>query len=394
MNGQPHSNVVIGYVKAYGLAQLLFWSAFYYLLPALSAQITLETNWPVLHISTTYTLAFLLWAVCAPLVGYWIDAGHGRGVMRGGAIAGIALMIAISQTSNKMVFSALVIALGACMAATLYDPCFAIMMRRLKKAGPNAVASVTLVAGFATSLTFPLVFALDTVISWQSIVLAFAVLAAIGVMLLPAEFEAKFEMTQAEQHNPSTIALGKGPSLIAVSFGFVMMGHVILLFLLPVALSRVGNNTNIALLALAILGPAQIAGRIAWLYCGAAFSLQNCAMAMFACLCLPSILLLLFGATTGVVYIALIIQGACYGVHTILRPSLAQRYLPAPHLGRGLGTIAMIGLLMMAIGPAIGGFVWTAAGLNGLMAVVLALNILALLLGALLRTVAPMEAAH
>ena len=57
MTQQDHSNVVTGYVGSHGFTQLLFWSAFYYLLPALSAQIALETHWPVLHISTTYTLA-------------------------------------------------------------------------------------------------------------------------------------------------------------------------------------------------------------------------------------------------------------------------------------------------------------------------------------------------
>ena len=389
MSDQHHSNVVIGYVKAHGFAQLLFWSAFYYLLPALSAQIALEADWPVLHISTTYTLAFLLWAICAPVVGYWIDTGHGRKVMRGGAITGIILMIAISQAPNKMIFSALVIPLGACMAATLYDPCFAVMIRRLKHAGPNAVASVTLIAGFATLLTFPLVFALGAMMTWQNTILTFAALAVIGVVLLPAEIK----VAPTARDHSGTIAFGKGPTLIAGSFGLVMMGHAVLLFLLPVALSQASNNANISLLALAILGPAQIAGRIAWQYYGSTFTQQNCALVMFVCLCLPSTLLLLFGVTTSIVYIALIVQGACYGVHTILRPSLAQSYLQPAYLGRGLGTIAMVGLLMMAIGPAVGGIVWTAAGLNGLMTVVLLLNISAFLLGALLRRTVPTEAA-
>ncbi len=383
-HSQP-SNVVIGYVGAHGLAQLLFWSAFYYLLPALSAQIAFETGWPVLHISTTYTLAFLLWAVCAPMVGFWIDAGHGAKVIRSGAIAGIVLMIGLSQTSSKMMFSFLVILLGACMAATLYDPCFALMMRRLKHAGANAVATVTLIAGFATLLTFPLVFALASVVTWQYAVLAFAVLAGIGVFLLPAEMET----APGARHQHTKMPSGKGPTLIALSFGLVMMGHAIMLFLLPVALARSHNDSNVALLALAILGPAQIAGRIAWKYYGVSFRPQNFAIVMFACLCLPATLLLVFGTTPFVVYAALVIQGACYGVHTILRPDLAQRYLQPSHLGRGLGAIAMVGLLMMAIGPAVGGVIWTVAGMSGLMSAILILNISALLLGVILRGTVP-----
>jgi MFS family permease len=387
-HSQP-GNVVISYVGAHGLAQLLFWSSFYYLLPALSAQIAAETGWPVLHISTTYTLAFLAWALCAPVVGYWIDAGHGARVIRIGAISGIVLLIGLSQISDRVTFSVLVILLGACMAATLYDPCFAVMMRRLKHAGTNAVASVTLIAGFATLVTFPLVFGLSSQMSWQHIVLIFAALATIGVVIMPADVET----LPGTRRGPTRMPREKGPVLIALSFGLVMMGHAILLFLLPVALIHSQTDADATVLALAILGPAQIVGRLAWRYYGAGFSPQNCAIVMFVCLCLPASLLLTLGAQTGVVYAALFVQGACYGVHTILRPSLAQRFFQPAHLGRGLGTIAMVGLLMMAVGPAVGGLVWTFAGMSGLMGAILALNFAALLLGLILRRTEPREVA-
>jgi len=386
---QPdHSTDITRYVRAHGVAQLLFWSGFYYLLPALSAQIAEQTGWPILHISTTYTLAFIVWALSAPFVGALVDAGHGARVMRGGAVGGIILLIALSFTTDRMIFSGLVIALGVCMAATLYEPCFAVMMRRLHSAGSHAVAGVTLIAGFATLLTFPLVIGLSTVFDWQNIVLCFAALASLGIMALPYEAP----IAPVAPREAKKLPMERGPVLIAVSFGLVMMGHAILLFLLPVALARSQSDAQAATLALAILGPAQIAGRTAWKYYGAAFSLQNCAVVMFICLCLPATLLLATGGAPWAVYAALIVQGACYGVHTILRPSLAQRYLSPAHMGRGLGAIAMIGLLMMAFGPAVGGLVWTAGGLSGLMAAVLGLNIVALILGVLLRATPPKEA--
>jgi predicted MFS family arabinose efflux permease len=186
--------------------------------------------------------------------------------------------------------------------------------------------------------------------------------------------------------------LDRGPILIALSFGLVMMGHSILVFLLPVALTDVGNNTNAALLALAILGPAQIAGRTAWRYFGTAVRPQDCALIMFCCLCLPAIILLSIGTAPFAIYTALIIQGACYGIHTILRPNLAQCYVAPSQLGRGLGLIAMVGLLMMAVGPAVGGLIWTFTGISGLLCSLLLLNGLALVLGLILRGETLMEA--
>lgn len=382
-----HSKSVTSYVRTHGIAQLFFWSAFYYLLPALSAQIVLQTGWPVLHVSTTFTLAFLVWALCAPQVGSWIDAGHGGRVIRSGALVGIVLMAGLSQTTDKMIFSFLVILLGACMSATLYEPCFAVMMRRLRQGGTHAVATVTLIAGFATLLTFPLVFGLSAQLAWQDIVLVFALLAGIGVLVLPREIETASYIKEKHMKFP----LETGPVLIALAFGLVMMVHAILLFLLPIALTDAQGDTHVALLAIAILGPAQIAGRLAWKYYGAGFRPQDCAVVMFACLCLPASLLLLFGTTSIVVYTALVVQGACYGVHTILRPGLAQRYLTRAYLGRGMGAIAMVGLLMMATGPALGGAIWTVAGLNGLMGALMVLNLAALFLGLMLRRTTPQE---
>lgn len=382
-----HDSDVVRYVGAHGVAQLLLWSGFYYVLPALSAQIATETGWPILHISTTYTGAFFVWAICAPVVGALIDRGQGAKVMRIGAIIGIALMFGLSVTSSAAVFSLLVVLLGVCMAATLYDPCFAMMMLRLKPNGAHAVATVTLIAGFATLLTFPLVIGLSAFMDWQQIIQIFAVLATIGMMVMPFEAETLVQRPKLRSKMP----LEKGPVLIALSFGLVMMGHAILLFLLPMALVSAGGQTHGALLALAILGPAQIAGRTAWKYYGAALRPQNSAVVMFICLCFPALILLLIGTTPFALYSALIIQGACYGVHTILRPNLAQCYVLPSQLGRGLGAIAMVGLMMMAIGPAVGGLVWTIAGISGVMIAILLLNGLALLLGVILRSTATKE---
>ena len=314
-------------------------------------------------------------------MGWLIDTGFGARVMRMGSILGAALLVALPQTSDPWMFSVVVIALGACMAATLYDPCFALVMRQLGGEGASAVATVTLIAGFATLLTFPLVFALSLTMGWQQIVLVFAGLAAVGAAIIPAQREA----SPASSTRQSKMHLERGPALIAVAFGIVMMGHAILLFLLPVVLSRTQSNTNAGMLALAILGPAQIAGRLAWKAFGSETSQQNFVLILFACFCVPAPLLLVFGPTHWALYAALIIQGACYGVHTILRPGLAQLYLRRIHLGQGLGTIAMVGVLLMAIGPAIGGFVWTYAGMSGLMLTILSLNVIAFVLGIFLR---------
>lgn len=356
-------------------------------MPAISAQIAAETDWPVLHISVSFTSAFLVWALFAPVVGMCIDRGWGGAVMLFGGIAGTLTLFFLSTVTDRWVFSASLLVLGMCMAATLYDPCFALMMRKLETRGAEATATVTLIAGLATLLTFPLVMALSNVMEWREIVLVFAMLAIVAVCLLP-----KQDRTAARietHHAPLQFSIEKGPVLIAMAFGLIMMGHAILLFLLPMVLAQGGGAGKMGIIAVAILGPSQVAGRLAWKAYGARCAPQACALLLFVVFCVPPILLLLSDQGTGMVYAALIVQGACFGMHTIMRPLLAQLYLPIEHLGRGLGAIATVGIVMMALGPALGGLVWSIAGFVGLMSCVFALNVSALFLIFILFQLSP-----
>ena len=345
-------------------------------MPAISASIVAETAWPVLHISISLTLAFLVWAMLAPVVGALIDRGWGGAVMLYGGIAGALTLVFLSTVTDRWVFSGALLVLGICMAATLYDPCFALMMRRLEAGGLEATATVTLIAGLATLVTFPLVMALSGAMAWGEIVLVFAALAAGAVLLLP-----KQDRSAAKTETRSITSgfkITRGPVLIAFAFGLSMMGHAILLFLLPIVLAQESGSDKMRILAVAILGPAQIVGRLAWKGYAGRFEPQQCALLLFVLFCIPPVLLFVSDLGTGLVYGALIVQGACYGVHTIMRPVLAQHHLPAQHFGRGLGGIATVGIVMMALGPALGGWVWSSAGFAGMMVCVFVLNTVAL----------------
>ena len=356
-------------------------------MPAISAQVAAETAWPVLHISLSFTVAFLVWAMIAPVVGMCIDHGWGGAVMFGGGIAGAFTLLFLSTVTDRWIFSGALLVLGMCMAATLYDPCFALMMRRLEARGVEATATVTLIAGLATLLTFPLVMVLSDVMAWREIILVFAVLAVFAVLLLPKQDRSGARIETG--HASLRFKIEKEPALIAVAFGLIMMGHAILLFLLPMVLAQGGGAGKTGIMAVAILGPAQIAGRLAWKAYGSRYTPQVCALILFVVFCVPPVLLLVSDQGTSMVYAALIVQGACFGVHTIMRPVLAQLYLPAEHLGRGMGAIATVGILLMALGPAVGGLVWSNAGFVGLMSSVFALDVFALCLIFVLLQLSP-----
>lgn len=361
------------FVARHGAAQLLFWSGLYYLFPAVLAAIAADTGWPAAHLAYVFTAAFLVWAALSPLVGRQIDYGRGEMVMTVAGVSGAGILVMLSLTESFTVFAAGMIGLGAAMAATLYDPCFALMLRRFGQAAGRRVAAVTLIAGMATLLTFPLVAVLLTHLSWRSVLVLFAAGVVLAVFLIPRGGVVAV-VVSSHPATDTTRALSGAVLLIGVSFAAIMFSHAALLFTLPSALQSVPNFEMSAILLPAVLGPSQIAGRLAWNAVSRYLPAERAAGGLFLFMLVPPLLLIVGPPTTTLVLFVLGLQGAGYGVHTILRPMLAARFVPVQRLGRELGRIAMIGLILMAIAPAAAGFVSSSAGLSALLWLLVLVN--------------------
>ncbi|MSU91216.1 MFS transporter [Rhodobacteraceae bacterium 2CG4] len=369
-----------GFVARHALAQLLLWSAFYYLLPAILPRLLAETGWSAVTVSAAMTAGFVLWALLSPLAGHVVDRGRAAQAMRLAGVLGAGLLLAAALAQDMRVAGAALVLLGGPMAMTLYDPCFSVMIRRYGAGARGAITAVTLVAGFATLLTFPLVAVLDAAgAGWRGTMILFAAAALLGVALLPREAAAA-RRTAQPQPQPPVAGTGRAVAL-GTAFALIMFGHALLLFQLPVQLMR-ATGEDAALLLPMVLGPAQIAGRLAWEAARSRLRLERAAPGLFALMLLPPVLLLLVDGLAAALA-ALVIQGAGYGVHTILRPLLAAHWLPAAGFARRLGVIAMIGLLMMAVAPLAGAWIAAGYGFGGLLGLVLLADLagLTLLLG-------------
>ncbi len=362
------------FVERHALAQLLFWSAFYYLFPAASAAIAADTGWSQPRIALAFTASFLVWSALSPLVGRMVDDGRGATVMTAAGVAGAAVLVVLSFAPTFSVFVIAMLALGAVMAATLYDPCFAIVLRKYgTRAGPE-VTKITLIAGFATLVTFGATARLLELGSWRTAFLFFAAAALVATVMLPRD-QAASALILAP-HRPEAAPALASRKVATIGFGFatVMFSHAALLFTLPIAFQGVHGLALAAALP-ALLGPSQIAGRLAWSALASRVPLEIAARVLFVVMLAPPLILIGFEPTIGLVLFVVVLQGAGFGIHTVLRPILAAKLLPSDCLGRDLGRIAMIGLVMMAIAPAMAGLVRAWAGLPALLGLLVMMNL-------------------
>jgi predicted MFS family arabinose efflux permease len=354
------------YVLSHAVAQLLFWSGLYYLFPALMPRIAERTGWSDIGLSAALTIGFLAWAGLSPLAGLCIDRGHGAPLMKGAGIAGAALLMVLATTGTETVAYACLVLLGIPMAMTLYDPCFALILRRFGSpaVAGRAINTVTLVAGFSTFLTFPATAALlASGADWRQVTVMFAFGVLAAAIIVPSRKSGQ-EKRESGRGLPGVWA---GPRLIVLgtAFALVIMAHTVLLFQVPALLGKTWPGETARLLPM-VLGPAQVAGRLLWGRIQTWIPLGTSAIWLFALLLVPPMLLWLGKASPEIVLLALVLQGAGYGIQTILRPMLVAAWLPG-NIGGKLGTVAMIGLVLMGLGPLAGS---TASQLGGFGAVI------------------------
>src|SRR6476660_5899378 len=110
--------------------------------------------WTVAWIVSLGQLAAGLTAI--PL-GVALHRGFAPAVMGGGAFATGALLVAWASVRTLPAFYLIWILLGCTMAATLYDAAFAVVTRLFGDDYRRGIALVTLVGGFASTVSLPLI---------------------------------------------------------------------------------------------------------------------------------------------------------------------------------------------------------------------------------------------
>ncbi|MFU0503828.1 MFS transporter [Pseudaminobacter sp. NGMCC 1.201702] len=119
------------FISALGAAQICSWGTLFYGFPLIAEAMRTDLGWSKPELYGAATLGMFLAGLAAYPVGSAIDRGHGRALMSlASAIAGV-LLVAWSQVSSLTAFYAVMAILGCMQAATLYEPAFAVIARRV-----------------------------------------------------------------------------------------------------------------------------------------------------------------------------------------------------------------------------------------------------------------------
>jgi len=349
------------------MAETLFWAATFYVFHPLLPRFEAHFGWHKTEITGAFTLALLSSAFFAPLVGGAIDRGFGRLAMGIGGITASASLLALSFVDTLWQFYLLWFVIGVCHSAILYEPCFAILTKLFAHDARRAITVVTLVAGLAGSIAFPLAYLLSERIGWQRSLWVFALIAviatAIAVSCLPAAPKKVASATAPPDNDTADSSLERAVRsgifwCLALAFSMMALNHGALLpHLLPLLAER-GITAAHAVFAAALIGPMQVVGRILMIMIQRRASTPMITLLSFLMIAMASIALLFAGSEFHLVLLFVVLQGAGYGVTSITRPALTAEYLGRKGFGKISGAIAVPFITAFALGPTFGSWVW------------------------------------
>ena len=306
-----------------------------------------SANW----VFAAFSAALVLSALLGPRIGRQIDLVGGRSVLSMSNVvlaAGLALL-GFSTSIPVMTLAWLLLGIG--MGAGLYDAAFAALGRIYGNEARRSITGITLIAGFASTVGWPLsALGLET-IGWRNTCFAWAaahILIGLPInwLMLPAVTGAKAAVAAAVKPH---IPIDRTMILLAFVFAAAWTVTGAMAAHLPRIMEAAGATSGQAVFAGALIGPAQVAARIFEASFLSRF--HPLLSTKLACVTHPIGAAILGLAGGGAASVFAIFHGAGNGILAIARGTLPLAIFGPQNYGYRLGIIGAPARMAQAAAP-------------------------------------------
>jgi predicted MFS family arabinose efflux permease len=364
-------------VTALGLAQTLAWASSYYLPAILARPMAQELGLPASGIYAYFSAALLMTALLGPWVGRVIDRSGGRGVLALSNLVFAAGLGILSLAQGPLGLGLGWGLLGIGMAMGLYDAAFATLAGLYGALAKGPITGVTLFAGFASTVGWPLTTWMDAELGWRGACLGWAVLHLLIGLPLNRLLVPRAPPPAPKAAGDTAAAEAPPHAMWVLGFVFAATGMITSAIGAhqPALLALTGASPELALLAASMTGPAQVAAR--FLQFSVLRQLHPLWMARLACLlqAAGTLVLLLVGGPSAVVFAMM--YGGGNGLHTIAKGTLPLAVFGPAGYGARQGILSAPARLLQAGAPLAFGLLLESQG-AGAMWVILGLCLAAL----------------
>ena len=353
-------------VSALGTSLTVSWASSYYIPAVLAVPMAEDFGLSPVWVFGAFSMAMVVSALVGPWAGARIDDSGGRGVLMLSNLvfaAGLGTL-AVAPSPAILFLGWAIIGLG--MGIGLYEAGFATLAGIYGSDARGPITGITLIAGFASTVGWPLSGLMLATWGWREACLGWALIHLCLALplnaLLPRGTMTSLnpEVKREDGPPPSRLALG----LLAFVFAVTWFNSTAMAAHLPGLLQAAGASTAMAIAAGALIGPAQVAARLLEFGLLRRFHPLVSAQVAAASHPLAAACLLIFGGPAA--YVFALLHGAGNGVLTIAKGALPLALFGSAGYGARLGWLNAPARVLQAAAPLFFGAALTAWGVQAI----------------------------
>jgi MFS family permease len=342
------------------VTETVSWGIVYYGFPVFLQSMERDLAASRVAVTGALSLALAISGLAAIPVGRWIDRHGARALMTTGSVLATGLVVAWSRVHSVGALYVIWAIMGVAMAMILYQPAFAAVVQWFPLRRDRALLTVTLAAGFASTIFMPAEAWLLGWLGWRRALAVFAgVLAVVTIpahaLLLKAPDRSGAGRGDAAPPaaNDATlsIALRHGVFwILAAAFALANFTTTTVSVHMIPYLGQHGYSTRLAASIVGWIGGMQVPGRLlfvpitAWLgaawLTGSLFFAEAAAMGLLAA-----------GALGAGLVPMILLYGAAAGMLTLAQATVVADVWGRRHYGAIAGAMAVPANLARALGP-------------------------------------------
>jgi MFS family permease len=337
-----------------------------------------------------FSLSVLVTGAGAIPAGAWLDRRGARSLMSAGSLLAAGCVLLWARADSVLALYLTFAGIGLAGAAVLYEPAFATINAYFDAKRQNALLTLTMGAGLASTIFLPGSALLITHLGWRHALLVLALVQAAtviphvlllrrrpadqgwqrdGIRPVPGVPAVPAPRPTRAAAQPDPVASGQlwttltSPPLLLLTAGTVLGSAAIaaVAIYLLAYLRQDGYSLAAAAAAAGALGIVQVAGRVVLTASARRMPIAVATALMLGGQVVAVAVLLLTSAPAGVVAFVLLF-GLGYGVLHIARPDLLARYAPRHLYARLSGIQAVLVIAGEAAAPTVAAALRAATG--------------------------------
>ncbi|MCO6184786.1 arsenite efflux MFS transporter ArsK [Rhizobium sp. L1K21] len=381
---QPVAAVII---LALGLSQIIGYGTLYYsfsiLAPGMARDFSLSNE----QIFGFFSAALLVGGLTAPSIGRWMDRLGAAKVMVFGSLFAALTLCLCALSPSMIVFAVGIVLAQIASGMVQYQAAFAALVESEPLTAPRSITYLTLIAGFASTLFWPITTALANRFDWQTVYFIFAALNF--VICLPLHV---WLASRGNSHRVLSANVHRQPvegvltdelrkrGILIVSLAFGLQGFALSSLLTHMVPMLEGLGLGVMAVTIAALfGPSQVASRLINMIFGSDFPPLALAMLSATLTAAGGFMLGLSGGALVGSVIFVLSLGLGSGIGSIAQGSVPLHLFGSQGYGAVTGRITAARLAFGSAAPFVFSFLMETIGIQNALMVNAALGALGIL---------------